>query len=78
MEANIKKDSIYILDILSNRNKEVYSVIDYEQKLHPYLNIRKRYLSGEYGGIPYTSDIDFIEINEILDNAKKNNNEKNQ
>lgn len=78
MEANIKKDNIYILDILSNRTKEVYSVIDYENKLHPYLNIRKRYLAGVYGGVPHTNDIDFDEISEIMNHAKKRKNNKTQ
>lgn len=69
MESNIKKDSIYILDILPNRKKEALSLADYDEKLHPNLNIRKRFLSGLYGGIPYTNGIDFNEIEEIINDA---------
>lgn len=69
MESNVKKDSFYILDILPNRSKEAVSIADYE-KLHPNKNIRKRYLSGLYGGIPYASCIDFDEIEELIANAK--------
>lgn len=68
MESEIKKDSIYILDILSNRKKEAYSLADYDEKIHPNLNIRKRYISGTYGGVPYVNDIDFKEITEIIKN----------
>lgn len=71
MESNIKKDNFYILDILPNREKEIYSISNYEKKLHPNLNIRKRYLSGAYGGVPYTQDIDFDELDEIISNAEK-------
>ena len=69
MESDINKDSIYILDILPNRTKEAYSLADYDMKLHPNLNIRKRYLSGIYGGVPYLNDINFSEIDEIIRNA---------
>lgn len=57
MESAIKKDSIYILDILSNRKKEASSLADYDEKIHPNLNIRKRYLAGTYGGVPYTRSL---------------------
>lgn len=66
MESDIKKDSIYILDILPNRKKEIFSLADYDEKLHPNLNIRKRYISGTYGGVPYINDINFDEIDEII------------
>ncbi len=66
MESDIKKDSIYILDILPNRKKEIISLADYDEKLHPNLNIRKRYISGTYGGVPYINDINFDEIDEII------------
>ena len=68
MESDIKKDSVYILDILSNRKKEAYSLADYDEKIHPNLNIRKRYISGTYGGVPYINDIDFDKITEIIKN----------
>lgn len=68
MESDIKKDSIYILDILPNRKKEAFSLADYDEKIHPNLNIRKRYIAGTYGGVPYINDIDFNEIHEILTN----------
>ncbi len=76
MESSIKKDSIYILDILSDRKKEAHSLADYDEKLHPNLNIRKRFLSGLYGGIPYTNSIDFNEIEEIINNAVSQKKEK--
>lgn len=66
MESDIKKDSIYILDILPNRKKEIFSLADYDEKLHPNLNIRKRYIAGTYGGVPYINDINFDEIDEII------------
>ena len=68
MESEIKKDSVYILDILSNRKKEAYSLADYDEKIHPNLNIRKRYISGTYGGVPYINDIDLDQITEIIKN----------
>lgn len=72
MESDIKKESIYILDILSDRNKEALSVADYEK---PYSdkNTRKRYLDGLYGGIPQTSYIDTDEIEELVKDEKRKN-----
>ena len=61
-EDFINKDSIYIFKVDENANKELLSLNKFEGRVHPNLSIRKRYLKGLYGGIPFPMDIDFNEL----------------
>ena len=61
-EDFINKDSIYIFKVDENANKELLSLNKFEGRIHPNLSIRKRYLKGLYGGIPFPMDIDFNEL----------------
>lgn len=61
-EDFINKDSIYIFKVDENANKKLLSLNKFEGRIHPNLSIRKRYLKGLYGGIPFPMDIDFNEL----------------
>lgn len=61
-EDFINKDSIYIFKLDENANKKLLSLNKFEGRIHPNLSIRKRYLKGLYGGIPFPMDIDFNEL----------------
>lgn len=63
MELDIPNDAFYIYDFDAYSNKDLISIADFERS-HPNLNLRKRYLSGLYGGIPDISEIDFSEISD--------------
>lgn len=63
MELDIPNDAFYIYDFDAYSNKDLISIADFERS-HPNLNLRKRYLSGLYGGIPNISEIDFSEISD--------------
>ena len=61
-EDFINKDSIYVFKVDENANKKLLSLNKFEGRIHPNLSIRKRYLKGLYGGIPFPMDIDFNEL----------------
>lgn len=67
LESDLPKDSIYIFNIDENANKELLPLNAFEERIHPNLNIRKRYLKGLYGGIPMSMDIDFGELSDIIE-----------
>ena len=62
LEKEFIKDSIYIFKVDENANKKLLSLNKFEGRIHPNLSIRKRYLKGLYGGIPFPMDIDFNEL----------------
>lgn len=74
MESEIKKDNIYVFNISSKGDKELIPITDFEKRIHPNLNVRKRYLSGLYGGVPYSMDIDFDEIDDIMSGGNEKEN----
>lgn len=62
LEEEFIKDSIYIFKVDENANKKLLALNKFEGRVHPNLSIRKRYLKGLYGGIPFPMDIDFSEL----------------
>lgn len=62
LEEEFIKDSIYIFKVDENANKKLLSLNKFEGRIHPNLSIRKRYLKGLYGGIPFPMDIDSNEL----------------
>ena len=62
LEEEFIKDSIYIFKVDENANKKLLALNKFEGRIHPNLSIRKRYLKGLYGGIPFPMDIDFNEL----------------
>ena len=62
LEEEFIKDSIYIFKVDENANKKLLALSKFEGRVHPNLSIRKRYLKGLYGGIPFPMDIDFNEL----------------
>lgn len=46
--------------------KYLEPIVVYEDRIHPNLNHRNRYLKGMYGGIPMVRDIDFDELWDIF------------
>ena len=67
LESTSLSNSAYILNVNNNANKELIPIKEFV-RIHPNLNIRKKYLSGQFGAIPVTMEIDFQEIKEILEN----------
>ena len=62
LEEEFIKDSIYIFKVDENANKKLLALNKFQGRVHPNLSIRKRYLKGLYGGIPFPMDIDFNEL----------------
>ena len=62
LEEEFIKDSIYIFKVDENANKKLLALNKFEGRVHPNISIRKRYLKGLYGGIPFPMDIDFNEL----------------
>ncbi len=67
LESELPKDSMYVFNVDSNSNKELLPISTFEERIHPNLNMRKRYLKGMYGGIPSMMDVDFSELLDIIE-----------
>lgn len=62
LETELAKDSVYFIDIDSNANKSLVSLNEFEKRIHPNNNVRKRYLSGLYTAIPLTKTLYFDDL----------------
>ncbi len=67
LESEIDPAYIYTFMVDKDANKTLLPIISYENRAHPNLNYRSRYLKGMYGGVPISRDIDFDELLDILD-----------
>lgn len=67
LDSDIDPNYIYTFMVDKDANKKLLPIIDYEDRTHPNLNYRTRYLKGMYGGVPMSRDIDFEELRDILD-----------
>ena len=63
----IPKESFYIMTELYDGNKSVECVLKYNNKIHINTNIRNQYIKGNFTGVPRFIDVDFKELNKILD-----------
>lgn len=66
-DSGIDPSFIYTFMVDKDANKTLEPIINYEDRAHPNLNYRTRYLKGMYGGTPMTGDIDFGELCDLLD-----------
>lgn len=66
LESDMNPEYIYSFIVDECANKELVTIADFEDRTHPNLNYRSRYLRGMYGGIPHLGDIDFEELREIF------------
>ena len=62
LETDIPKDLVYIFQSDYKGNKELIALTDFDERIHPNLNVRKRFLNGMYGGVPFPKDVDFNEL----------------
>lgn len=67
LDSDIDAQSIYVFYVDSEANKMLVPITKFENRTHPNLNYRNRYLKGMYGGVPIPQDIDFEELIEILE-----------
>jgi len=67
-ESSIPASSFYVFNVNHKSEKVLVPITDFEGRVHPNLNPRKRYLAGLYGGIPTLIDIDFEEVLDNLEN----------
>lgn len=66
MEADLPKDSIYVINELPSNNKEVQCILHYNNKIGDKNNIRNQYLLGKYSGVPENIKIDFDQLLQLL------------
>lgn len=66
MEADLPKDSIYVIDETDDGAKEINCITHYDPKIHENTNIRNRYILGKYHGIPDNAAIDFHKLINVL------------
>lgn len=66
IDSLIPKENIYVFNANSKAEKELIAITDFNGRIHKNNNPRKKYLSGLYGGVPMSADIDFEELIESL------------
>jgi AAA15 family ATPase/GTPase len=67
LDSDISPQYIYTFVEDDQANKQLVSIVDFEERTHPHLNYRDRYLKGMYGGVPLLGELDFEELRELLD-----------
>ena len=67
LESEKLRSGAYIFNIDKKGKKELVPITDYEDRMHPNINVRKRYLSGLYGGVPFSTYINFEELKDIVE-----------
>lgn len=71
---NLPPENVYMIIIDPHGNKEIVCVVDFEKRTQRTNNMRKRYLEGDYDGIPYPGYFDFKELVEeaemVFDNRE--------
>lgn len=67
MESDIPKESIYVINELSDGSREIQCITHYDHKIHANTNIRDQYMLGKYHGIPESAHIDFDHLLQILE-----------
>lgn len=67
---SLPRENTYIISIDSSGNKSIDCVSDYSERTQKTNNIRKKYLRGDYCGVPYTGYFDFHElVEDVLGNS---------
>lgn len=66
IDSLIPPESIYIFNVNKKAEKDLVPITDFAGRIYKNNNPQKKYLSGIYGGIPFTSDIDFEDLIENL------------
>lgn len=72
---SLPPESIYILRVDAYGNKAIECIADYEDRTQKTNNIRKKYLRGDYEGVPYVGFLDFQGLTEDLLKNKQSHNE---
>ena len=67
IDSEISPESIYVFYVDHEANKALVPITKFEGRTHPNLNYQNRYLRGMYGGIPFSRDVDFEELVELLE-----------
>ncbi|OPX42970.1 hypothetical protein CLHUN_31140 [Ruminiclostridium hungatei] len=67
LESDIDAEYIYTFVVDKDANKELVPIVKFEDRVHPNLNYRNRYLKGMYGGVPVTRDLDFEELLDMME-----------
>ncbi|WP_099205516.1 AAA family ATPase [Scatolibacter rhodanostii] len=62
MMRSLKRENVYIIRSDVNGNKEIVCIDDYEFRTQRNNNLQKKYLDGDYEGIPFVGYFDFDEI----------------
>ncbi len=67
LESEKLRGGAYIFNINKENKKELVPITDFEDRIHPNINVRKRYLNGLYGGVPFSTYINFDELKDIVE-----------
>lgn len=72
---NLNPESVYVINVDIDGNKEILSISDFEERVQANHNLKNRYFKGLFGGIPYLGHFDLTEIVNKIE-SKENENAK--
>ncbi len=67
----LKHQNVYVIDINSKGDKEVHPLHKAGTQIHQNHNVKDRYLSGLYGGVPFTGYLDMANIVKKLSDTEE-------
>jgi AAA15 family ATPase/GTPase len=67
LESDIEPEYIYTFLVDKDAKKRLVPIIQFEDRTHPNLNYRHRYLKGMYGGVPISGEFDFDELLDLME-----------
>lgn len=69
---HFERNSSYVIRVDGNGNKEIVCISDYPFRTQKNNSIQRKYLNGEYDGVPYVGNLDLGElVEDIITDARK-------
>lgn len=65
LETELSKNA-FVIKVDNEGKKELIAISDFEGRIHPNINVRKRYLRGDYFGVPQPMELDYYNFLELL------------
>lgn len=65
LETELNKNA-FVIKVDNEGKKELVAISDFEGRIHPNINVRKRYLRGDYYGIPQPIQLNYDDFLKLL------------
>ena len=72
---NLPKENVYVINSDIEGHKKIVCINDFDFRTHKNHSLQSKYLSGDYGGVPFTGHLDLDEIvSDVAENLSLNKN----